>query len=102
MEVKVKLYKREGTYFSQKDQKDKPFTNFYVSINDNMIPVEVKYFPNPQFDNRDPGYSSRVAVLSTFAELLPEKEKKEESPVTPVTPSAAPAADQNSEDTLPF
>ena len=99
MEVTVKLYKREGTYFSQKDQKDKPFTNFYVSINDNMIPVEVKYFPNPQFNDRDPGYASRVAVLSTFAELLPEKEKTEKT-ATQSMPTA-PVADA-SEDSLPF
>ena len=76
--MKLKLYKKEGTYFSAKDQKDKPFTNFYIACNDNLIPVEVKYFPNEQLGNRDPGYSARFAVLSAFAEPLPEKEKKEE------------------------
>ena len=74
----VNLFKKNGTYFSEKDQKDKPFTNFYIQCNDQLIPVEVKYFPNPKFDNRDPGYQGRFAVLSAFAELLPENEKQEE------------------------
>ena len=74
----VKLFKKNGTYFSEKDQKDKPFTNFYIQCNDQLIPVEVKYFPNPKLDNRDPGYQGRFAVLSAFAELFPENEKQEE------------------------
>ena len=72
----VELYKKTGTYFSEKDNKDKPFTNFYIKCNDNLIPIEVKYFPNAQLDNRDPGYQGRFAVLSAFAEILPEVEKK--------------------------
>ena len=71
----VKLMKKEGTYFSQTKNKDVPFTNFYIQCNDTLVPVEVKYFPNPAFDNRDPGYAARMAVLSAFAELLPEKEE---------------------------
>lgn len=76
--AEVKLYKKNGTYFSKEKNKDVPFTNFYVQCNDQMIPVEVKYFPNPKTDNRDLGYQGRFAVLSVFAELLPEKEKTEE------------------------
>ena len=72
--MEVKLYKKSGTYFSEKDKKDKPYTNFYIQCNDQLIPVEVKYFPNPKLDNRDPGYSGRFQVLSAFAEVLPEKE----------------------------
>ena len=72
--MEVKLYKKTGTYFSEKDKKDKPFTNFYIKCNDQLIPVEVKYFPNPKLDNRDPGYSGRFQVLSAFAEVLPDKE----------------------------
>ena len=71
----VNLFKKTGTYFSEKDQKDKPFTNFYIQCNDQLVPVEVKYFQNPKFDNRDPGYQGRFAVLSAFAEVLPEKEE---------------------------
>lgn len=77
--MEVKLFKKTGTYFSEKDKKDKPFTNFYIQCNDELIPVEVKYFPNPKTDNRDPGYQGRFAVLSAFAELLPEREKNEAS-----------------------
>lgn len=84
----VNLYKKTGTYFSEKDQKDKPYTNFYIKCNDQLIPVEVKYFPNPQFQDRDPGYQGRFAVLSAFAEPLPEKEEKKD---TAVIPSASPA-----------
>ena len=75
----VNLYKKTGTYFSEKDNKDKPYTNFYIKCNDQLIPVEIKYFPNAQFDNRDPGYQGRFAVLSAFAEFLPEKEEKKET-----------------------
>ncbi len=94
----VNLYKKTGTYFSEKDQKDKPYTNFYIKCNDQLIPVEVKYFPNPQFQDRDPGYQGRFAVLSAFAEPLPEKEDKKDTAAAPsaaptVTPSAAPNPD---------
>ena len=75
----VNLFKRSGTYFSEKDKKDKPYTNFYIQCNDQLIPIEVKYFPNPQFQDRDPGYQGRFAVLSAFAAPLPEREEKRES-----------------------
>lgn len=77
MAVEIKLYKKEGTYFSQDKQKDVPYTNFYLSINGNNIPIEVKYFKNPKFNDRDPGYSGRMAVMSTFAEFFPEKDEAE-------------------------
>lgn len=70
----VKLYKREGKYFNQEKKKDIPYVNFYVKCNDTLIPVEVKYFPNPKTDNRDLGYSGRMEVMKAFAEVLPEKE----------------------------
>lgn len=90
MEMTLKLYKKEGTYFDAKAQKDKPYTNFYIQCNDQLIPVEVKYFPNPKTDNRDPGYQGRFAVLSAFAELLPEREKKSEN-TAEASAAAAPA-----------
>lgn len=88
----VQLYKKTGTYFSEKDKKDKPFTNFYIKCNDQLIPVEVKYFPNPATDNRDLGYQGRFQVLSAFAELLPDKkdEKAATAPAAPAVQSAAP------------
>ena len=96
--MNVQLYKKTGTYFSEKDNKDKPYTNFYIKCNDQLIPVEVKYFPNPQFQDRDPGYQGRFAVLSAFAEPLPEKEDKKDTTAAPsvaptVTPPAAPNPD---------
>lgn len=77
----VKIFKKTGTYFSKEKNKDVPFTNFYVQCNDQLIPIEVKYFPNPQCDNRDPGYQGRFAVLSAFAELLPDR-KEDQATVT--------------------
>lgn len=91
----VNLYKKTGTYYSEKDKKDKPYTNFYIQCNDQLIPVEVKYFPNAQFDNRDPGYQGRFQVLSAFAEVLPEKEtKKEAATATAAAPAPQSAAPQ--------
>lgn len=75
MNVEIKLFKRTGTY--EKDGKDKQFTNYYLGLNDQLIPIEVKYFPNDKFDGRDPGYQGRVAALNLVAELLPEVPAKE-------------------------
>ena len=72
MNVEIKLYKKEGTY-TNKEGKEKQFTNFYINCNGKMIPIEVKYFPNEKLENRDPGYQGRVAVLSMLAETLPDK-----------------------------
>lgn len=80
MNVEIKLFKRTGTY--EKDGKDKQFTNYYLGLNDQLIPIEVKYFPNDKFGGRDPGYQGRVAALNLVAELLPEVPAKEK-PVKP-------------------
>lgn len=77
MNVEIKLFKRTGTY--EKDGKDKQFTNFYLGLNDNLIPIEVKYFPNKQFNDRDPGYQARFAAVDLVAELLPELPAKNEA-----------------------
>ena len=87
--MEVKLYKREGKYFNQEKKKDIPYVNFYVKCNDTLIPVEVKYFPNPKTDNRDLGYSGRMEVMRAFAEHLPEKE-------------AAPASKESSSSEAPL
>ena len=75
--MEIKLYKREGKYWNEEKKKHIPYVNFYVKCNDKLIPVEVKYFPNDQFQGRDPGYSGRMAVMSAFAEVLPEIPKEE-------------------------
>lgn len=90
----VNLYKKTGTYFSEKDQKDKPFTNFYIQCNDQLIPVEVKYFPNPKLDNRDPGYQGRFQVLSAFAEMLPVKEGESVNSSAPSSEGSVEKSDQ--------
>lgn len=73
MNVTVVLFKKEGTYFSKSKNKDVPYTNFFLRVNAGpLIPVEVKYFKNPQFDNRDPGYQGRVSALSALAMPLKE------------------------------
>ena len=92
--MEVKLYKREGTYYSEKDKKDKPYTNFYVKCNDQLIPVEVKYFPNPKTDNRDPSYQGRFAVMSAFAELLPPQEKTDATKSSTSEAEASRVSDQ--------
>ena len=42
--VEVKIWKKEVTY--QKDGVDKRATNFFLQLNDQLIPIEVKYFKN--------------------------------------------------------
>ena len=70
----VELFKKNGTY-TDKDGKEKRFTNFYVQCGDQMIVVEPKYFPNDKFEGRDPGFAGRKAVLEAFATVLPEKKE---------------------------
>ena len=77
MTVEIKLYKKEGQYTDPKTEKKRPFINFYIQANNALIPFEVKYFRKEEFQGRDPGYQSRVAVLAMLAEPLPEKEKTE-------------------------
>ncbi|MBP3437633.1 MAG: hypothetical protein J6K61_07005 [Clostridia bacterium] len=79
MAMQVQLFKKYGTYQDKETGKDKRFVNFYIKCGDQLIVVEPKYFPNPKFDDRDPGFAGRKAVLEAFAELLPEKESGENS-----------------------
>ena len=79
MEIAIKLYKREGTYYSAEKKKDVPYTNFYLSLNGQMIAIDIKYFKNPKLDNRDPSYAGKFAQMSMVAELLPPTENKNES-----------------------
>ena len=72
----VNLVKRTGTYFSEKEQKDKHYVNFYLQCNDQLIPIEVKYFPQAKFDGRDPGYQKRLGIMEFCADLLPEKDSE--------------------------
>ena len=71
----VQLFKKYGTYTDKESGKEKRFVNFYVQCGDQMIVVEPKYFPNPKFDDRDPFFAGRKAVLEAFADILPEREE---------------------------
>ena len=71
--AQVELFKKKSEYV--KDGENKVATNFYIKCNDTLVSVEVKYFPNKD-TGIDPGYSARKAVLSAFADTLPEKEEK--------------------------
>ena len=73
--MQVGLFKKKGTY-KDKEGKEKYFINFYVQCGSKMVPVEVKYFPNAQFDGRDPAFSGRKELMDAFAEEFPEKEKQ--------------------------
>jgi hypothetical protein len=89
--MQVELYKKTGSYFNEEKKRNVPFTNYFVKCNDMLIPIEVKYFPNEKLNNRDPAYSGRVAVMSAFAELLPEKDNNSGNEVVAV--SAPPPSD---------
>ena len=69
----VELFKETGTYFSKQKNKDIPYANLFIKIGDKLIPIEVKYFPNPNFDDRDPAYSSRKYLLEAAAQPLPPR-----------------------------
>lgn len=73
MNVDVKILKKEVIY--QKDGVDKRATNYFICVNDLLIPIEVKYFPNDKFGGRDPAYQGRVSALSIVAQRLPSKEE---------------------------
>lgn len=71
--MQVQLFKKCGTYTDTKTGKEKRFTNFYLKCGDTLVPIEVCYFPKPEFDDRDPNYIGRKEVLSAFAAQLPDK-----------------------------
>ena len=70
--VEIKVLKQSGFY--KKEGKKKQYTNYYLQLNNERIPIEVKYFAQDKFGGRDPGYQGRVAVLSLLAQTLPEKD----------------------------
>ena len=80
--MQVVLYKKSGTYFSKQDNKDKPFTRFYLRCGNTVVPIEPTYF-NKKDENgediRDLGYSARKSVLEAFADELPDKDKTDKA-----------------------
>lgn len=69
--AEVKLYKKNVSY-KDKEGAEKTAVNLYIRCGDVTVPIEVKYFPNKE-TGVDKGYGGRKAVVSAFAEELPEK-----------------------------
>ena len=67
----VDLYKKTVSY-QDKNGNDKVATNFYVKCGDQLVPVEVKYFPDKETDT-DRQYGARKTLMSAFATVLPDK-----------------------------
>lgn len=98
----VKLFKKKGTYLD-KEGNEKLYTNFYVRCGDTLVPVQVCFFENDE--GKDPQYSARRAVLSAFAETLPDKPAKDDCEDKPAAAKAAPKSKLkpiNDDETVPF
>lgn len=106
--MQVELLKKNGKYVDKKDGKEKSFTNFFLRCGDELVPVEVCFFPQEKFDGRDPNYNGRKKVLSAFAAILPDKPEngKTGKPVnnvdTTVPNNAVSSSGQFSVENLPF
>ena len=72
--AQVELFKKVGKYTDQNGN-EKTSTRFYLKCGDALVPIEVTYFENKE-TGKDSQYSGRKAVLTAFAETLPEKETK--------------------------
>lgn len=70
--AQVHLFKKVGKY-TDKDGKEKTSIRFYVKCGDTLVPVEVPYFEGKDGE-RDYQYNGRKAVLTAFADTLPDKE----------------------------
>lgn len=72
--AEVKLYKKLVPYVD-KDGENRIATNLFVMCGDQLVPIEVKYFEDKE-THVDKNYRVRKTLLSAFADLLPEREKK--------------------------
>ena len=77
--AQVKIFKKISHY--EKDGEQRTATNFYIQCGDMLIPVEVTYFPDKN-TNKDNMYVARKTVLSTYAEVLPAREKDKSAETT--------------------
>ena len=71
------LFKKNYTYTDHKTGEERTGTRFYLQCGDALIPIEVSYFDKKDEKGNsqgDPYYKSRKAVLSSYAQLLPDKE----------------------------
>ncbi len=105
--MQVQLFKKNGTY-TDKEGKEKRYTNFYLKCGDALVPIEICFFPQEKFDGRDPQYSGRKEVLSAFAAILPDKtdngnSSQEPQNATPTGSNASASQSQPASDSgLPF
>ena len=70
------LFKKNYTY-TDKTGEERTGTRFYLQCGDALIPIEVSYFDKKDEKGNsqgDPNYKSRKAVLSSYAQVLPDKE----------------------------
>lgn len=72
--MQVQLFKKLSNY-KDKNGQEKTATNFFVECNGTLIPIEVKFFADPN-TNSDPNFRGRKMVLSTFADLLPDRPER--------------------------
>ena len=78
--AQVQLFKKVGKYTDKKDNKEKTSVRFYIKCGDSLVPVEVPYFGGD--DGKDYQYNGRKAVLTAFADNLPDKEPAPSKPVS--------------------
>lgn len=69
MENQVLLYKKNRSY--EKDGAERNATNFYVKIGDELVPIQVRFFPNE--DGEDRNFRARKKLMSAFAQELPDE-----------------------------
>lgn len=69
----VQLFKKENKV--SKNGEEKVYTNFYVKCGDTLIPIQIRFYGN---DGVDPNFRARKLLLSTFAEVLPDKDEPKE------------------------
>ncbi len=72
----INLYKKSYT-FKNNSGEDVNATRFYLKCGDTLIPIEVTYFDRKDEKGNslgDSNFKSRKAVLSSYAEILPDKE----------------------------
>ena len=72
--MQVELFKRVHTYKNANGE-EKTGMNFYIRCGEALVPIDVRFFKGQ--DGRDQGYQGRKMILSSFATILPEKEKKQ-------------------------
>lgn len=76
--MQVNLFKKTGSYVN-KDGDKKQSLQFYVKVNESLIPVEPTYYHKKDDKGnelQDYGYGKRKAVLEAVADELPAKEKE--------------------------